>query len=66
MMMRGLVLDGELVHLVHVDAVRVGTHHVRHRLEPLARLVDGRAVRQVTASGEAEAEDRVARLWPAR
>ena len=55
------MLDGELIDLVHVDAVRVGTHHVRHRLEPLARLVDGRAVRQMSAGGEAEAEDRVAR-----
>ena len=42
--------------------VRVGLDHVVHGLEPLARLVDGRAVGQVTAGGERQAEDGVARL----
>ncbi len=57
-----LVLLGELAHAVHVDAVRLGVHHVGHRLEPLARLIDGRAVRKMAAGGQAQAEDGVAGL----
>ena len=57
-----LVLDGELAHLVHVDAMRLGMHHVGHRLEPFARLVHGRAVREMAAGREAQAENRVAGL----
>ena len=47
-----LVLVCELPDLIDIDQVRVGLDHVVHGLEPLARLVDGRAVRQVTAGRE--------------
>ena len=57
-----LVLPGEAAHLVHVDAVVLPAHRVGHHLEPLARHVDGRAVRQVPAGGEAEAHEGVAGL----
>ena len=49
-------------HLVHVDAVVVAPHAVGHRLEPLAGHVDRRAVGQMAAGGEIEAEEGVARL----
>jgi hypothetical protein len=57
-----LVLLGELGDLVHVELLVLRSHRVRDRLEPLARLIDRRAVRQVTARGEIETEEAVARL----
>ncbi len=47
---------------VHVDAMVLAAHAVRNRLEPFARLVDRRAVRQMAARVEAEPHERVARL----
>ena len=57
-----LMLLGERLDLLHVDAVVVLAHRVGHRLEPLARQVHGRAVRQMAAGGEIEAHEGVARL----
>jgi hypothetical protein len=56
------VLTGEPFHLVIVDAVIVARTLVGHHIEPLARLVDRRAVGQVAAAGQVEAEKGVARL----
>ena len=56
----GLVLPREPGHLVHVDAVVVAAHAVRHRLEPLARHVHRRAVGEVPAGGEVETHEGVA------
>ncbi len=56
------VLLRELSHLVHVDAVILAAHAVRHALEVLARDRDGVAVREVAAGREAEAHHDVARL----
>ena len=56
------MLARELGHLVHVDAMVVAAHAVGHRLEPLARHVDRRAVAEMAAGGEVEAEERVAGL----
>ena len=58
----GLCSLRELAHLVHVDAVVVAAHAVGHRLEPLARHVDRRAVGQMAAGGEIEAQEGVAGL----
>ena len=55
------VLLRELLDLVHVDAVVVAAHAVRHRLEPAARHVHGRSVGQVPAGGEVETHEGVAR-----
>ncbi len=57
-----LVLVGELGNFLIVDALVVAAHIVRHRLEPLAGQAHRRAVGQVTAGGEVEAEEGVARL----
>ena len=53
-----LVLLRKLAHLVHVDAVVVAAHAIRHRLEPLARHVDRRAVAEMAAGGEVQARGR--------
>ena len=57
-----LVLLGQFGDLVHVELLVLRPHGVRDRLEPLARLIDRRAVREVTARGEIEPEERVAGL----
>ena len=57
-----LVLLRQLAHLLHVDAVVVAAHAIGHRLEPLARHVDRRAVAEMAAGGEIEAHEGVARL----
>ena len=57
-----LVLLGEPLDLVIVDEVRIPRHAILHRVEPLARQVGRRAVGQMTAGGEAHADDGVARL----
>ncbi len=57
-----LVLLGELFDLVHVDALVVAPHIVRHRLEPLARHVERHAVAEMPAGGEIEAHESVAGL----
>ncbi len=58
----GLCSLGELRDLVHVDALVVAAHVVGHRLEPLARHVDRRAVGEMAAGGEIEPHEGVARL----
>src|SRR5579884_763434 len=50
------------LHFVEVDEVIVAPDAVLDRVEPLARLRWGSAVREMPARGEAEAHDRVARL----
>ena len=57
-----LVLLRELAHFVHVDSVVVAAHAIGHRLEPLARHVDRRAVAEMAAGGEVQPEEGVARL----
>ena len=61
MMTFGRCSCASLLDLVHVDAVVVAAHAVRHRLEPAAGHVDRRAVGQVAAGGEIEAHEGVAR-----
>ena len=56
------VLAGQPLDLVHVDQAVALAHLVGHDLEHLARVVDLHAVGEVAAVGQAEAEDRVARL----
>ena len=56
------VLAGKLRHLVDVDAPVLLAHAVLHRLEPFARQVRRRAVRQMAAGVEAHAQNRVAGL----
>ena len=46
----------------HVDAVVVAANAIRHRLEPFARHVDRRAVREMTAGGQIESHESVAWL----
>ncbi len=55
-----LVLARQGGDLVHVDAVILPAHGIGHDLEPLARHVDGRPVRQVSAGGEAEPHEGIA------
>ena len=55
-----LVLAGQGCDLVHVDAVVLPAHGVGHHLEPLARHVDGRPVRQMSAGGEAQSHEGIA------
>ena len=57
----GLVLDGEAVHLVHVDQTRLGVDAVGDDVVEAAREVDLHAVREVAALVEREAQDGVAR-----
>ena len=47
--------------LVDVDAMVVAAHAVGHRLEPFARHVDRRAMGEMPAGGEVEAQEGVAR-----
>ncbi len=49
-------------HIVHVDAVIVLAHAIGNGLEPFARHVDRRTVRQMPPRREIEAHERVARL----
>ena len=56
------VLAREAPHLVHVDAVVLAAHRVGHHLEPLARQVDRRAVRQMPAGRQRQPHEGVARL----
>jgi hypothetical protein len=56
------MLGGQTRHLLHVDGLVVLAHGVGHRLEPLARHVDRRAVGQVAARRQIEPEERIARL----
>ncbi len=57
-----LVLLGQVIDLFHIDQVGIARHAVRHDVEPLARLVGRRTVRQVTAAGQVHAHIGVARL----
>ena len=57
-----LVLARKLCDLVHVDALVLAPHAVRHRLEPFARHVDRRAVGEMAAGGEIEPHEGVAGL----
>ncbi len=59
---RGLVLLGEPLDLVVVDAVIVGAHAVLHGVEPFAGEVGRRAVGEMAAGGEAKPHDGVAGL----
>jgi hypothetical protein len=54
------VLQGEVAHLVHVDALVAGLHLVRDEVVEQAAGVDGRAVGEVAAVVEAETEHGVA------
>eukprot|EP00581_Thalassiosira_minuscula_P038596 CAMPEP_0184468754 /NCGR_PEP_ID=MMETSP0740-20130409/81131_1 /TAXON_ID=385413 /ORGANISM="Thalassiosira miniscula, Strain CCMP1093" /LENGTH=125 /DNA_ID=CAMNT_0026844447 /DNA_START=172 /DNA_END=549 /DNA_ORIENTATION=+ len=56
------VLSSQCLNLIKVDQMIIFTHAVLDRIEPLSRLVRTRAMRQVTASIEAHAEDCIARL----
>ena len=58
----GLVLARERRHLVHVDAMVLPAHRVGHHLEPLARHVHRRAVRQMSAGRQAQPHEGVAGL----
>ena len=62
MMSLGLWALASRLDLVHVDAVILAAHAIGDRLEPFARLVDGRAVRQMSAGGQVEPHEGVARL----
>ena len=56
------VLESEVAHLVHVDPLVARLHLVRHEPVEHPAGVDRRAVGEVAAVVEAEAEHRVARL----
>ena len=58
----GPALGRQPGHLVHVDPGVLGADAVLHRIEPLARQVGRRAVGQMPAGGERQAEDGVAGL----
>jgi len=58
----GSIFIGQLLHLRHVDAVVVRPHAIGDAAEPLARLVHGRAVGEVAASGQTQAENGVTGL----
>ncbi len=49
-------------HFVHVDAMIVAPHPIRHRLEPFAGNIDWRPMGQVPAGSKIEPQKRVARL----
>jgi len=53
------MLLGQRLDLLHVDAVVILAHRVGNWLEPLARQVHGRTVRQMAAGGEIEAHEGV-------
>ena len=57
-----LVLFRDGSDFIHVDEVVLPAHRVGHRLEPFARLVDRRAVREMSAGSEVQPHERVARL----
>ncbi len=57
-----LRLLGDPSNLVVVEELVLAPHAIRHDLEPLARNVDRRSVRQVAAGGEVEAHEGVAWL----
>src|SRR3569832_2220894 len=57
-----LVFFGERRDFVHVDALVLAAHAVGHRLEPLAGLVDRRAVGEMPTRREVEAHENVAGL----
>ena len=56
------MLLGELAHLVDVDPMVVAAHAVGHWLEPFARHVHRRAMREMAAGGEVEPKEGVAGL----
>ena len=58
----GPMLLGQPLDLVEVDQMVVAAHAVLDGVEPFARLGRRRAVGEVTAGGEAHAQDRVAGL----
>lgn len=58
----GLALQSDFFGFVVVKQLRLPVHAVGHYVEVLARDVDGRAVREMSAVGEIHAHDRVARL----
>src|SRR6516164_5678230 len=58
----GPMLFGEPLDLLHVDEMVVAAHAVRHRFEPAAGKVYGRAVREMSAGCEAEPHKSVAGL----
>ena len=58
----GLVLTRQGGNLIHVDALVVTAHGVRHRLEPLAGIIGGMAVGKMPARRQIEAHESVARL----
>src|SRR5215472_7163050 len=60
----GPMLFGEPLDLLHVDEMVVAAHAVRHRFEPAAGKVYGRAVREMSAGCEAEPHKSVAGLHP--
>ena len=57
-----LVLEGEALHLVVIDATGIFAHIVGNRLVEQTRAVDSRAVREVTTMGKIEAHEGVARI----
>ena len=58
----GLVLMGQLFHLLHVDALVVAAHGIGHGLEPLAGEVGRVAVGEMAARRQVETHEGVARL----
>ena len=60
-----LVLLGELLDLIEVDAAVLAAHAILHGIEPFAGHVGRRAMGEMAAGGEAHAEDGVAGLGEA-
>ena len=58
----GLAFEGDALHLVVIDGLRLLGDAVGNDVEEGAREIDGRAVRQVSAVGEIHPHDGVARL----
>ncbi len=56
------MLLGELAHLVDIDPMVVAAHAVGHWLEPFARHVHRRAMCEMSAGGEIQTKEGVARL----
>ena len=58
----GPMLFRQPQHFVHVDQMVLAPHAVRHDLEPAARQIDRRAMREMAAGGEVEAHEGIAGL----
>ena len=58
----GPMLFRQPQHFVHVDQMVLAPHAVRHDLEPAARQVHRRAMREMAAGGEVEAHEGIAGL----